>query len=598
MGSIAIAEDAAKSHAALRVTFILHVSNLFSKGLTREQAIAILRLAISILLIASVDLNHISVWHHEAVLRLILSLYALYSLAIVTWVFARTLSWPLLNAIYTFDVAWPALMCLFSGILHSPFLLLFVFAPVVSAYRRTARATIVVTAASMLVILLEAVIANGAAASHFLSVERPQPLGSFAIKAAIFLASGAFLSYWAYQSEQEYQAYIVRAALERLHPRAGIQANLKQILTFFLDIFGAKKAVLVLRNVSGSRLFMWEAERERHGLVERRNVPCCDAEMYLSPMPAESWSTLCSRWATRPSSVLLDRHGRRLKASGLQNNPYSQWIQPFRTLLAVNLQLGSEWTGRVFLVDASCVTGRETSLRLLWQLVQNVGSNAYSFYLSQHSRARVRDMERQRTARELHDGVIQSLIFTEMHVDLLRRQLMNPGIGVNTEETLTNVQLLLRREIQDLRRQIEQLRSSAAPRLLLPRLSEIVENFQCETGIAASFVSDVQDKSISGRISHEVTRIVEEALTNVRKHSGAQKVEVQLVSNPDDTWQVVIQDDGCGFDFSGRLSLAQLEAARKGPRVIRERVHSVNGDLALESYPGRGARLEIRFACK
>lgn len=90
--------------------------------------------------------------------------------------------------------------------------------------------------------------------------------------------------------------------------------------------------------------------------------------------------------------------------------------------------------------------------------------------------------------------------------------------------------------------------------------------------------------------------IVQEALCNVRKHSGARKVEVRLGSNRD-SWQVVIQDDGHGFDFSGRLSQTELRARHKGPRVIQERVHCVNGELAIESYPDRGARLEIRLAC-
>jgi two-component system nitrate/nitrite sensor histidine kinase NarX len=119
--------------------------------------------------------------------------------------------------------------------------------------------------------------------------------------------------------------------------------------------------------------------------------------------------------------------------------------------------------------------------------------------------------------------------------------------------------------------------------------------FQQETGIQTAFVCNVREETIPRRVSAELVRIVEEALSNVRKHSGAQKVEVNLRAHRG-SWQVIIQDDGRGFDFSGRLSLAELEAARKGPRVIRERVHSVHGDLTLESYPNSGARLEIRFA--
>jgi signal transduction histidine kinase len=93
----------------------------------------------------------------------------------------------------------------------------------------------------------------------------------------------------------------------------------------------------------------------------------------------------------------------------------------------------------------------------------------------------------------------------------------------------------------------------------------------------------------------EITHIVEEALSNVRKHSRARSVDVRLTGH-DEAFEIVIQDDGLGFGFSGQLSLSQLDAARKGPRVIRERVNLANGEMTLESYPNRGTRLKIRFA--
>jgi signal transduction histidine kinase len=61
---------------------------------------------------------------------------------------------------------------------------------------------------------------------------------------------------------------------------------------------------------------------------------------------------------------------------------------------------------------------------------------------------------------------------------------------------------------------------------------------------------------------------------------------------------LVVDDDGHGFDFSGRLTQAELEAERKGPMIIKERVRSIGGELAVESTPGRGARLEIRIPQK
>jgi two-component system nitrate/nitrite sensor histidine kinase NarX len=94
------------------------------------------------------------------------------------------------------------------------------------------------------------------------------------------------------------------------------------------------------------------------------------------------------------------------------------------------------------------------------------------------------------------------------------------------------------------------------------------------------------------RTCRELTRIVQEALVNVRKHSQAHQVVVRLFTDHNH-WKLTIEDDGHGFDFSGRLSQAQLDEARKGPVVIKERVRLIDGELTIESNPGRGSRLEI-----
>ena len=58
-------------------------------------------------------------------------------------------------------------------------------------------------------------------------------------------------------------------------------------------------------------------------------------------------------------------------------------------------------------------------------------------------------------------------------------------------------------------------------------------------------------------------------------------------------WKLVVEDDGRGFGFASRFSLAELDAGGLGPRVIRERIRSIGAELVIDSVPGRGARLEI-----
>jgi len=65
------------------------------------------------------------------------------------------------------------------------------------------------------------------------------------------------------------------------------------------------------------------------------------------------------------------------------------------------------------------------------------------------------------------------------------------------------------------------------------------------------------------------------------------------VSGREGFWKFDIDDDGRGFEFTGRKSQAELDIDRKGPVIIKERVRSIGGELAIESNPGRGARVEV-----
>jgi len=98
-------------------------------------------------------------------------------------------------------------------------------------------------------------------------------------------------------------------------------------------------------------------------------------------------------------------------------------------------------------------------------------------------------------------------------------------------------------------------------------------------------------------VCREVARIVQESLVNIRKHSSATQVLVRFGVHAGQ-WRMVVEDNGRGFDFVGRLSLDDLDAAHKGPVTIKERVRTIGGDLNIESFPGRGTHLEITFPQK
>ncbi len=574
------------SSAVGRHETIVPAPVLFREGMEREQILAIGRLLISLLSLFLAGT-------HGAVACLIPSLYVLHSLGILIRVsVARPLSDSLVVLVQAFDVVWAALIFVATG----QSFLLFVFALVAAAYRCRARETLVTAVAGALLLLSGTLLVNSSLGSRLRFVDEPLRPDTLAVQILGLLVLGGLLGYLADQHGQQGDvAAVADSILQNLHPEAGIEENLKEVLAALLTVFHASRAVVVLRDSTTGRGLKREMRSDGTGPgpLQRRHLASSEVSRYLLPMPGDSWLLARSNAASDCDLQVLLRQARRLKRVSCPLPANGLWDERFRTLWAVDLRFGNAWTGRVFLCDAHCSASPGCCLHFFQRLIAEVGPPVYNSYLWWRIRTRAHAIERKRIARDLHDGVIQELIGIEMHLDSLRRQ--REAAGVDAAETVAIVQNLIREEIRNLRAMIGQLRWDSPPRRLRASLAEIVEAFQRETGIAASFACDARNEFFSPQVSREVVHIVQEALSNVRKHSGARKVEVRLSSNHD-TWQVVIQDDGRGFNFTGRLSQAELWAAREGPRIIQERVHCVKGELAIESHPDRGARLEIRFA--
>jgi signal transduction histidine kinase len=267
-----------------------------------------------------------------------------------------------------------------------------------------------------------------------------------------------------------------------------------------------------------------------------------------------------------------------------------------RSVLSTTSLLGSDWQGRLVLVDVRLGPDKQRELRFLENLFSQAASALYSVYLVRRLRSRAGAIERARVARELHDGAIQSLISAEMQVDVLRRRAENTDS--QTAPELMRIQQLLRQEVLNLRELMQQMRPvDIGPDQFLDHLADTVARFRRDTGISATFVSDLQDVELSPHACRELARIVQEGLVNIRKHARASNVLVRFRRDRE-AWRLTIEDDGKGFEFSGKLSFAELNSARKGPTVIKERVRNIGGELEIESTPGRGARLQIRLPQK
>jgi len=512
------------------------------------------------------------------------------------------------------DIVWPALITVFTtGGQGSPFFLFFVFVLAAAAYRWGLWETLGTAAAAVSLLWLESLaLSLGLVAwsNHWLSqhglpvlqadVVEFEPRHLF-MRSAYLLVMGLLLGYLAEQQKQlRAEKAVIARIVSRARVESGLTGTVQQILGEMLAMYGARQALIASQESNSYRTFVGEVRLQDGVLSEVRwleSTPL-DREIYLY----ECASEMC--FAARGQSqrngaytlLALDREGNRLRNLSTEFLDRLAQRHDFQRLAAVSFVFGAEWTGRIFLFDPSLTGDREEELRFLRELVRQAGPAVYNVYLLRRLRLRAGAVERARFARELHDGAVQSLIAVEMQVDVLRRQSAKPS-GAITDE-LSRIQGLLREEVLKLRELMQQMKSMDVDAgRLLGFLADTVERFQRETGISARFLSEVDELDMPQRVCREVARIVQESLVNVRKHSQARQVLVRLDAS-EEGWKVTVEDDGRGFPFAGRVSLAELDAQGKGPLVIKERVRLIEGGLTIESNPGQGSRLEISIPQK
>jgi signal transduction histidine kinase len=358
---------------------------------------------------------------------------------------------------------------------------------------------------------------------------------------------------------------------------------LREVLKDFGRVFSTGDVYQVVYQTGTGRLYRWDLPTKSSSARISELPPSQNAEL----MPNCPYAFFMQRRGDKVVMDGLDEEGRRV-----ESDPDRKLTLPDGTdsLLCVKFEMGREWEGRFVLRNAKMGRNRERELRFASNALKQIAPALYSMYLFRRLRTHAGAIERARVARELHDTAVQSLISIEMQVDVLRR-CTNGNQNLACE--LQRIQQLLREEVFNLRELMQSLRAiDVGPHQFLDFVSELVERFRRDTGVDARFVSDLPDISLPGPVCRELARVVQEGLVNVRKHSGAHSVCVSF-RTVNGSWQLVINDDGKGFPFSGRQTMNQLDQLRRGPDIIKQRVRALGGDLVLESTPGEGSTLEI-----
>jgi two-component system nitrate/nitrite sensor histidine kinase NarX len=199
--------------------------------------------------------------------------------------------------------------------------------------------------------------------------------------------------------------------------------------------------------------------------------------------------------------------------------------------------------------------------------------------------------ERERIAREMHDSLAQVLGVVHFRLRALRASaddLGAPSVAIGLSELAD----LAEEAYRDVREAILGLReSSRAERGLFDSLRAYLEKFGHQSGIKVTLETAFEgEPRLSPRAEVQIIRVIQEALTNIRKHAAASCAVVRVTCDDGDV-SFQIEDDGRGFDLARTLLDRD---ARFGLHSMRERMELIGGTLTIDSAPGRGTRLVAR----
>jgi signal transduction histidine kinase len=373
-----------------------------------------------------------------------------------------------------------------------------------------------------------------------------------------------------------------------------VDQGLSECLRLFLDelthAFQAAEALLIYRDNDLERIFLWRLKSGESERMIPESLPMTRAEGLLLD---DADATICwNSLAGAGSGFGWDRRdGRTLKTLPRLPGP-TQQLLALRSMMSVTLDQSGGPAGRLFLLNGR---SRFTRDDLAWfeRISRHIGPSLENVFLLRHLRARAIEAERSRISRDLHDGILQTLLSVEIQLDVLRRAVVaTPEQGA---AALANLQQTVKNESAELRRMVTDMRPVRVQSAdLVDLMIGFAERYRNESNLALDVLIDSVEVQAPDRVCRELFQIYREALNNIKKHAKASHVVVKL-SQDDSSLVLVVDDNGEGFSFAGRFTGDELDRLRLGPISIKERTRTVGGVLTVESNPGHGARLTIEI---
>lgn len=201
--------------------------------------------------------------------------------------------------------------------------------------------------------------------------------------------------------------------------------------------------------------------------------------------------------------------------------------------------------------------------------------------------------ERARIARDIHDGIAQSLAFVRMRVDLWREWIHTDPERLDQE--LLELKQTTRELIRELRRAIFALRPVQFDEFgFVGGLQRYIHEFAGQHAWEAHVDLSHAPSTLPLELEAVCFRVVQEALTNIAKHANATRVSVQIRLDQQ-ILDICVRDNGRGFDPEAITNTPHYDSSKVGLRQMAERLAAIGGQISISSSPATGTELHARM---
>lgn len=254
----------------------------------------------------------------------------------------------------------------------------------------------------------------------------------------------------------------------------------------------------------------------------------------------------------------------------------------FGTVVNIPVRLHERTMGEVDLFFHARVNPSDAERSLLEALSSHLASAMENLRLAALEKEAAVSQERHLLARELHDSIAQSLAFLKIQVQLMRDAVQSGKPG-DVQQVLEEIDLGVRESYSDVRELLLHFRTRTNTEDIEPALATTLRKFEHQSGMKTSLNITGQGMPLSPDLQIQVLHIVQEALSNVRKHARASQVWLDVQQQP--AWRFEIRDDGVGFNTEGD----ELDETHVGLRIMCERAQRIGADIDVISNPGQGS---------